>query len=74
MGYKIKRYEMHGKGPRVTYAIIDENGVNPFETLYGSFHAWTKKKDAQKVIDFIECWGMVETLKKLGINEIELKD
>lgn len=61
---KIERVIMSGKGPRITYKLVYE-GKNMFSTAIGSYLAWTRKKDAQKIIEALEIHGVDYVESKL---------
>lgn len=67
----IKRHIMSGRGPKSTYSI-QVAGQELFKTTSGSFHAWTRKKDAQAVIASIESQGLYVTLKRLNMSQATL--
>jgi DNA-binding HxlR family transcriptional regulator len=68
MEIKIERMVMSGKGPKVLYKLTS-NGQILFrkvkEDTNSSFWAWTKKKDAQAVIDAIETRGLESVEEEL---------
>jgi DNA-binding HxlR family transcriptional regulator len=70
MDIKIERLVMSGKGPKVMYKLVSEGKtlfVNK-ESPFGSFYAWTKKKDAQNILNAIKEKGLEYVEEKMGIK------
>ena len=66
---KTERVAMSGRGPRYTYKIVDANGSTQFKTGANSYLSWTRKKDAQRIIDSVEIHGMDYVKSKLDLKE-----
>lgn len=65
MQIEIKRCIMSGRGPKFTY-FLECNGKKMFETSYNSYKAWVKKKDAQRIVDAIQEYGIEYVEEKLN--------
>ena len=65
---KIERVTMSGRGVKFTYSILDDKGERMFKTSYNSYHAWTRKKDAQRIIDAIDTHGLSYVEERLGVK------
>lgn len=67
MEIKIEKMVMSGKGPKTMYKITCDGKtlfINP-KSQFGGFSAWTKKKDAQRIVDAINQHGVDFVHKKL---------
>lgn len=70
MDITIERLVMSGKGPKYLYKLVSDGKtlfINP-KSEYGSFYAWTKKKDAQAIVDAIGSKGLEYVEEKMGIK------
>ena len=67
----IARHVMSGRGPKVTWSI-QVNGQELFKTDSGSYHAWSKKKHVQLIIDSIQEYGIDHTLNRIGLDRSRL--
>lgn len=65
MEIKIERVIMSGRGPKYTYKLVS-GGKTMFQSQdHGGYMAWTRKKDAQAVIDAIEYRGLESVEQEL---------
>lgn len=65
MKFKIERVIMSGRGVKYTYLIRDDKGIILFQTSNNSYWAWTRKKDAQRIVDGILEHGLEYIEEKL---------
>jgi len=61
----IERVIMSGHGPKFTYCLKNEANQILFAVNSGQYMAWTKKKDAQRIIDAINTHGLEYVEQKL---------
>ena len=60
----IERVIMSGHGPKFTYCLKSDGKIL-FAANPGQYMAWTKKKDAQRIIDAINTHGLEYVEQKL---------
>ena len=66
MKLTINRIPMSGSGPKYTYAICQGDKFMFQDGQTQGYFAWTRKKDAQRIIDAIEIHGLEYVEEKLG--------
>ena len=64
MKYKLERLEMSGSGPKIMWSICNQNNIRQFPTTLGHL-CWSKRKDAKKVLDYINSHGFEAAKKEL---------
>jgi hypothetical protein len=65
MKITVKRCIMSGLGPKYTY-YLESDGKIMFKTSSNSYKAWTKKKDALRIVNAIEVHGLEYVEEKLN--------